>query len=202
MDFDPYALLGLTRASTPAAIKAAYRARVQAAHPDRGGDHDQFISVVRAFGILNDPEARRLYDETGIVDEEAVRAYRREVAAILVDMFDAAVASAIASGLKLERVDFIAQMSAAVKTGVAEARAEEMRIEREIVALQRLKDRITRKGEGRNLFAERLGAQVAAKTQQRAAARRKLMILDTATVELGNYSSEVELISALETASG
>jgi curved DNA-binding protein CbpA len=202
VSFDPYRLLGLTRAATAAAVKAAYRASVQSAHPDRGGDPEAFIAIVKAFGILSDPEARRLYDETGIVDEQAVAAYRREVGAILVDMFDAAVASAVASGLKLERVDFIAQMTHAVRTGIAGAKAEAARAEREIAALSGLKDRITRRSEGTNLLAERLAAQVADKEQQRTTVRRRLMILDTAIVELGNYSSEVELIAALETAEG
>lgn len=198
MSFDPYGLLGLTRASTLAAVKAAYRQAVQTAHPDRGGDPEAFIAIVKAFGILSDPEARKLYDETGIVDEQAVATYRREVGAILVDMFDAAVATAVASGLKLERVDFIAQMTAAVKTGIADAKAEAARTERETAALGQLRDRIARKGEGKNLFAERLDAQVKGKTEQQATVRRRLMILDTAIVELGNYSSEVELIAALE----
>ena len=202
MSFDPYALLGLTRASTPAAVKTAYRQAVQTAHPDRGGDPEGFIAIVKAFGILSDPEARRLYDETGIVDEQAVANYRREVGAILVDMFDTAVASAVASGLKLERVDFIAQMTAAVKTGITGAKGEAARTEREIAALTKLRERIARKGEGKNLFAERLEAQIADKEQQRTTVRRRLMILDTAIVELGNYSSEVELIAALETAEG
>lgn len=201
MSFDPYELLGVPATATAAAIKAAYRQRVQGAHPDRGGDAEAFIALVRAFGLLSDPDARRLYDETGIVDEQAVAAYRREVAAILVDMFDAAVASAVASGLRLERVDFIAQMTQAVRTGLAEARTGLQRTEREIAALDTLRARITRTGEGRNLFAERLKAQVAAKEQQRRGLRRRLMILDTATVELGSYRSEVELIAALETTS-
>ena len=121
--FDPYDVLGVGKAARPADIKQAYRRKVQVAHPDRGGDPEHFVVVVRAFGLLSDPDSRRLFDETGIVDDEAVTSYRREVAAILADMFDAAVSTAIATGLKLERVDFIAQMAAAVETGLAESAA-------------------------------------------------------------------------------
>ena len=76
--FDPYATLGVARGADAAAVKAAYRARVQTAHPDRGGDPAAFIALVRAFDLLSDPEARRLYDETGIFDEAGVKAFRRE----------------------------------------------------------------------------------------------------------------------------
>src|SRR5688572_3012546 len=123
--FDPYQLLGVARAANAQAIKTAYRQRVQVAHPDRGGDPEVFIAVARAFSLLSDPEARKLYDETGIVDENALETLRKDVAVILADMFDAAVATAIATGLGLERVDFVAQMRGAVEAGLAEARLAE-----------------------------------------------------------------------------
>jgi curved DNA-binding protein CbpA len=197
--FDPYTLLGVARAANAAAIKAAYRSRVQTAHPDRGGDPQAFILVVKAFDLLSDPEARRLYDETGNVDEDAVKAFRRDVAKILADMFDAAVSTAVATGLDMGRVDFVTQMTAAVKTGMADAKLGLIRMDRDIAALGKLTKRIRREGDGPNLFAERLAAQLEAKTAEQMQARRRALLLETALVELGNYRSEVELISALET---
>lgn len=198
--FDPYALLGVARSANAAAIKSAYRQKVQSAHPDRGGDPAAFIRLVRAFDLLSDPEARRLYDETGAVDDDAVASFRRDVGKILADMFDAAVNTAVATGLDLTRVDFVAQMTNAVETGLAEARLGLRRTERDIAALGKLEKRIARRGEGPNLFAERLAAQLAAKSVEEAQGRRRVLLLETAMVELGNYSSEVELISALEAA--
>lgn len=61
--FDPYDVLGVGRAARPADIKQAYRRKVQVAHPDRGGDPEHFVIVVRAFGLLSDPDSRRLFDE-------------------------------------------------------------------------------------------------------------------------------------------
>jgi curved DNA-binding protein CbpA len=196
--FDPYLILEIGRAAQPAEIKFAYRRKVQVAHPDRGGDADAFMLVVKAFGLLSDPDARRLFDETGIIDDEAVKGYRREVAVILADMFDAAVATAVATGLKLEQVDFIRQMAAAVETGLAEARVKLRRIDGEIGALQGLRSRIRRTDQDRNIFAERVGAQVAAKTGEHATIKRRVAMLETALAELGNYESETELIAALE----
>jgi len=196
--FDPYDVLGVGRSARAAEIKLAYRRKVQVAHPDRGGDPELFMLVVRAFGLLSDPDSRRLFDETGIVDDEAVKGYRREVATILADMFDAAVETAVATGLKLESVDFIAQMAAAVVTGLADARVTLNRTDTEIGALQTLRARIRRTDEDRNLFAERLDAQVALKTEQHRNIKRRVAMLETALAELGNYQSETELIAALE----
>jgi len=196
--FDPYHVLGVSRTSSAGAIKTAYRRRVRDAHPDRGGNPETFIEIVRAFGLLSDPDLRRLFDETGIVDIESLRSYRRDVAIVLADMFDAAVQSAVGSGLKLTQVDFIAIMNSAVSKGMADAREQADRIAGEIGALNALTQRIKRNDEKENLFVERLNAQVKAKAEQHGAARRRLLILETASVELGNYESDVELISALE----
>jgi curved DNA-binding protein CbpA len=196
--FDPYVLLGVTRAATAAAIKSAYRMQVQTAHPDRGGDPAAFIAIVKAFDLLSDPQARRLYDETGDIDEDAVTSFRRDVARILADMFDAAVESAVATGLDLTQVDFVREMSVAVRTGLADARGGLGRTDRDIAALGKLERRIHRKGDGPNLFADRLAAQLENKEIEQAAGRRRVLLLETAIVELGNYRSEVELISALE----
>lgn len=196
--FDPYRQLGLTRAATPGAIKAAYRQRVQNAHPDRGGDPEEFIAIVKAFGLLSDPEARKLYDEAGIIDDDGVRKYRRDVATILADMFDAAVETAVATGLKLERVNFVEQMKVAVQAGLADARGGLARSDRDIDGLLALRQRIRRDDGAENLFVARLDAQVEARMAEHAQIRRRVLLLETAIVELGNYRSEVELISALE----
>ena len=196
--FDPYELLGVARAANAQAIKAAYRQRVQVAHPDRGGDPEVFIAVARAFSVLSDPEARKLYDETGIVDENALETLRKDVAVILADMFDAAVATAIATGLGLERVDFVAQMRGAVETGLAEARLAEMRGGRDIGSLETLRKRVRRHEDGKNLFVDRLDTQIATKIEANQTVRRRIVMLEMARTELGNYASEVELVAALE----
>lgn len=197
-DFDPYALLGITRTASAIGIKTAYRQRVQVTHPDRGGDPELFIAVARAFSLLSDPEARRLYDETGIVDENGIETLRKDVAAILADMFDAAVSTAMSTGLGLDKVDFVAQMRAAVDTGLADARLAEIRADRDVQSLEALRRRVRRHEEGRNLFVDRLDTQIGAREETRQTARRRILMLEMARTELGNYASEIELVAALE----
>ncbi len=199
--FDPYALLGVARTASALAIKSAYRQRVQVTHPDRGGNPEEFIAVARAFSLLSDPDARQLYDQTGIVDEAGIETLRKDVAAILADMFDAAVSTAIATGLGLDKVDFVSQMRSAVDTGLAEARLTEMRTDRDIASLDLLRRRVRRNEEGRNLFVDRLDQQITAKSEARQLTRRRIMMLELARTELGNYASEIELVAALEASS-
>ncbi|MFY8031464.1 MAG: hypothetical protein ACOVO5_06500, partial [Devosia sp.] len=123
---------------------------------------------------------------------------RKDVATILADMFDAAVATAMATGLGLDKVDFVAQMRTAVDTGLAEARIAELRADRDISSLDVLRRRVRRHEDGKNLFVDRLDSQISARQDARQTTRRRIMMLEMARTELGNYASEVELIAALE----
>lgn len=68
---DHYKTLGVARDATPEQIKAAYRRKASAYHPDRGEpgekeDRQQAMAAVNAANdVLSDPERRRHYDETG-----------------------------------------------------------------------------------------------------------------------------------------
>lgn len=196
--FDPYLILGVTRGAGPAAIKAAYRRRVHVVHPDRGGDAADFIGVVKAFGVLSNPEAKRLFDETGRIDEQDARNYQNEVAVLLADMFDTAVRTAVDLRLSLGAVNFIAQMGTAVRSNASEAEKNAKRLDTDIEALIALRSRIRRSDGSPNMFVERLNGQIAKKTEEYAAIRRRVALLGTALTELENYRDEVELISALE----
>lgn len=198
-EFDPYKALGIERGAAEGAVKAAYRLRARSAHPDRGGDPEEFMVIVRAFDLLSDPDARRLFDESGVVDPDAAIRLRKDVASVLADMFDAAVRTAIETGLPLDGVDFIGMMDDAVRANAEEADSGARRLEREIADLDALKTRIRRHDEHANMFVDRLDEQIAAKAAERAQLRRRVHVFDIAVVELGNYDSETEMIAALET---
>lgn len=195
--FDPYAVLGLSRSATAASIKAAYRTRARMTHPDRGGEPAEFMVVVKAFGVLSDPAARRLFDETGEVHEDGARTHRQEVATVLAEMFDTAVSTALSLGLPLQRVNFIEQMASAVRKQSVEAEGGYRKLEEDLAALKALRTRIRRRDGQPNLFVQRLDEQVRSKTQELVEATQRQALLETALTELANYDSEVELFSAL-----
>lgn len=65
-----YKDLGVSPNADKATIKKAYRSKAQKAHPDKGGDSEQFKVVVHAYEVLGDEERRKKYDQTG--DEASI----------------------------------------------------------------------------------------------------------------------------------
>jgi len=61
---DYYALLGLSQTATAEDIKSAYRKQAKSAHPDTGGDPEQFKNLNEAHDVLKDPQKRAHYDHT------------------------------------------------------------------------------------------------------------------------------------------
>jgi curved DNA-binding protein CbpA len=64
-----YEILGVSPDASTAEIRAAYRAKVKAVHPDTGGSNEAFSEVVLAYEILSDEHRRKQYDETGLMDD-------------------------------------------------------------------------------------------------------------------------------------
>lgn len=66
-----YETLGIEKNATPKEVRAAYRRKAKAVHPDAGGSTAAFQSVSLAHRILSDDEKRKQYDNTGRVDDNA-----------------------------------------------------------------------------------------------------------------------------------
>lgn len=66
---DVYEVLGIAKSASSSEIKKAYMKLALVHHPDKGGDKEKFQALSLAHAILSDEEKRRLYDETGVLDE-------------------------------------------------------------------------------------------------------------------------------------
>lgn len=61
-----YEILEVPQNATQDEIKKSYRKKVVKAHPDKGGDVEEFKKLQAAYEILSNPEKRELYDKYGI----------------------------------------------------------------------------------------------------------------------------------------
>ncbi|KAH8082107.1 hypothetical protein JL720_8633 [Aureococcus anophagefferens] len=62
---DLYATLGVGRKASAEEIRRAYKLRAAKAHPDHGGDAEEFKRVAAAYAVLSDDAKRRRYDAGG-----------------------------------------------------------------------------------------------------------------------------------------
>jgi len=63
---DYYDIVGVSRDATPKQIKKAFRTKSAKIHPDANPDKkDEYMELVNAYGVLNDADKRRIYDQYG-----------------------------------------------------------------------------------------------------------------------------------------
>lgn len=69
---DLYETLGVGRDADKAAIRGAYRKRAKGAHPDAGGSKEKFGALKLAHDVLTNDASRKVYDETGKIEDAPV----------------------------------------------------------------------------------------------------------------------------------
>jgi curved DNA-binding protein CbpA len=78
-DVNYYAVLGVTATASRDEIRSAYRLRVRDAHPDRGGDPDQFALIAEAWEVLGNDAEREYYDADRKLQARASRRYTARI---------------------------------------------------------------------------------------------------------------------------
>jgi len=68
---DYYALIGVEKNAKLHEIRAKFRQKVLAEHPDKGGDPKAFQLLNKAYNVLTDQDKRALYDSTGRTERSA-----------------------------------------------------------------------------------------------------------------------------------
>src|ERR1019366_3676384 len=127
---DPYEALGILNTATAEEINRAYKKLCIEHHPDKNGgvQSARFNEIRDAYVLLNEPEAKKLYDDFGINknDPEAVmraNAYA-EVTALFVELLNKFEPGAI------ERLDILKAMTRATNTAMKEIKNKLSAIEK------------------------------------------------------------------------
>lgn len=79
LQHDLYSVLGVSRTSSNAEIKKAYKKLAMQWHPDKTDSSDasdRFIKINQAYEVLSDPEKKQRYDRFGTVDDIREQSYQ------------------------------------------------------------------------------------------------------------------------------
>lgn len=145
-EFDPYKVLKVRKNATAAQIEKAFRKRCMETHTDRGGDAEEFAKVQRAAAVLRDPERRRKYDETGVIDEDPVpNNEESEAFQIIMETFDSVLNQALMSEYDLTEVDIIHSMALKIEGRNTSAKEKQRRAKHVIKSLGKTKGRFSSK---------------------------------------------------------
>lgn len=157
---DLYAELGVRRGASAGEIKAAYRRRAKATHPDAGGSEEAFGLTSTAVAVLSDPRRRERYDRTGEFEVGGApdNALAEAVAVVQKHVNDA-VNPWFASGLDPakdpRRLDVLALARAKIAAEVEEARRGLPHGHRLVEACEDLASRFSGKSGGAAAFLRR-----------------------------------------------
>ena len=137
---DHYESLGVDKTATPAQVKAAHRRAAKKAHPDAGGEREEFLAVQLAYEVLSDGERRARYDAGGDDSGKAVsRAF--DVAAHAL----AAAVEASVSGFVGDRLDVLLEARANIVKKEQAAGEQRRHLEAKAKQYRRRAERIKRK---------------------------------------------------------
>lgn len=113
-----YETLGLDRDATDGEIKAAYRRKAKATHPDAGGDRDQFEAVNQAWLVLRNPKKRAHYDRTGEIPDSDLNPDAPAMTC-LATTFETVMNAIMSKGADLAKSDIIGLMRQVIQHEIA-----------------------------------------------------------------------------------
>jgi len=87
-----YNFFELKKNATEKDIKKAYRRKAKKSHPDANGNREEFEKANKYYKTLINPITRKIYDETGKIDESA-RSEQSIPLEILANIFEAVLMS-------------------------------------------------------------------------------------------------------------
>ncbi len=185
-----YKILGVSKSATLKQIKDEFKRKAKKLHPDLGGEEKEFLKILHAYSILRDPKKRKLYDETGEV-EDIIKNDFAEMVEALGTLFDSALNSGLAENAS---VDLIEIMTNATAKAIDSARMEEATLKEDLKSLKDLQKRIKRKNKEANIFSNILDRKIEGKNKGLKVAKQTIKIRLMAKMELEEYDCITEVV--------
>jgi curved DNA-binding protein CbpA len=195
MRVDLYADLGVPPDAFPAEIARAWRSKVKGAHPDVGGDPENFRRLVTAKIILTDPVRRAKYDETGEIDEAADRR-AQEVLNAIAQALSAALKLVLQGQADAGQVDILDQMRSHISANLAEGEQSRQEGVTVIARLEGTMGRFSVSDGTPNQIEALIAGQLADLQRRIVKLDGELAILKTALDTLKAYSYRVDRVAA------
>lgn len=196
MVIDPYKMLGVERDADEQAIKIAYRKAAKTAHPDSGGDVEQFARLQAAFELLKDPVRRRVYDDTGY---DPQMADAKDLKGLM--MIETLVNDFILDEREPGSFDPVAAMRRKLSDDILKSRFHILELERHRARVRKHLDRLGRKPE-----TDVLGSMLRARSQSIAdaikQAETQIEAIEQAYMMLEGYSYEMEAVPVMQDEDG
>lgn len=188
---NPYKVLKVPETASTEEVRESFRSLSKKLHPDAGGTDEAFIELRTAYTVLSDPETRKKYDETGLIDVSVVRTDLSCMAGLMIELFNAVLNSGDAFK---EDVDLIKLMKSRGAKATEEVKEKIGNIQHNLKSLRRLQERISTADSKHNLFLYQLNkkiAKVARLEVELVTTSRALLLLNE---ELSNYTCMVEVV--------
>lgn len=183
---NPYEILGVRRDASDDQIKAAYRRRAKATHPDSGGDPAAFGRVQKAYELLLDPVRRKVFDDTG---------YDVELADP-VDLQALIVIEKLVNELTLDErepgsFDPLARMRSDLSEEMRKARFSKRELERHAARIEHHLERLDKRPTT-DILGSMLRARIKAITTAISETEAKIKASERACEMLYDYSYEID----------
>jgi hypothetical protein len=186
-DWDPYAILGITRRANDKTIRSAYRKRAKELHSDVTGDASAFLLLKEAHDFLLDPAARALWDRSKIRATEQLRAIAVK---LLGSLFDSVIDQIVESSLPPEHQHVPDLVRKVIRGNLEDLAKAQAAHRRKLARLKLMVGKVTRSRPGRNLAAEVLERRIGDTGQMIEKVADEIRLGEIMMAELENYDSE------------
>ena len=180
---NPYKILGLDPSATATEIRRAYKKLAGKHHPDRGGDKAKFQEVKESYETLSNPEYRAQYDATGKVEKQDLK---QTALATLIQK----ISAKLDENRPFDTFNLFRMTENELKDSKAQITTNIGNGELFVKKLSNLSKRMTKKGDGENIFVSLVEDKITNVEAQLTQMRFQLEVGDEMLLMLSDYDYE------------